>query len=91
MSARLEWREGSSSAKEELKEDDIISMTSKMNRICFEPVRHSVDRSMNLERKVIGYKTRIVSEPIYADELVKNMTMNTCYEAIQTLMAFISQ
>ena len=29
MSARLEWKEGSSSAKEELKQDDTISMTSK--------------------------------------------------------------
>ena len=39
---------------------------------------------MSLERKVIGYKTRTVSELIYDDELVKNMTMEICYEATNT-------
>ena len=63
----LDWREGSSSAKEELKEDNIISMTSEMSRINFKPIRHSVDSSISLDRKVIGYKTRIISEPIYED------------------------
>ena len=40
----------------------------------FETTRPSIDRSMSLERKVIGYKTKAVSESIYDDELVKNMT-----------------
>ena len=43
MSARLEQREGSSSAKEELKEDDTMSMASEKSRLNFEPARHSVD------------------------------------------------
>ena len=47
----------------------------------FEPARHSVDWSMSLDRKVVRYKTIAVSEPIYKDELVKNMTMKICYEA----------
>ena len=47
----------------------------------FEPITHSVDRSMSPDRKVIGYKTRTISEPIYEDELVKNMTMKIWYKA----------
>ena len=43
MNARSEWGEGSSSAKEEFKEDDAISMTSEMSRMSFETTRHSVD------------------------------------------------
>ena len=39
---------------------------------------------MRLNRKVIGYKTRNASEPIYEDELVKNMTIEICYEATNT-------
>ena len=81
MGIRSDWGEGSSSSKEELKEDDTISMTSKMSRMSFEAARPSVNRIMSLDRKIIGYKTRTVSEPIYEDELVKNMTMKICYEA----------
>ena len=33
MSTRSEWGEGSSSPKEEIKEDDTISMTSEMSRL----------------------------------------------------------
>ena len=84
MIARLELGEGSSSAKEELKEDDTISLTSEMSRVSFKPARHSIDRSMSLDRKVVGYKIRTVSEPIYEDELVKNITMEICYEATNT-------
>ena len=92
MSARLEWREGSSSTKEELKEDDTISMTTEMSRTSFKPARHIIDRSMSLDRKFIGYKTRTVSELIYEDELVKNITMEICYEVTNIiLIASISQ
>ena len=35
ISTRSDWEEGSSSAKEELKEDDAISMTSEMSRMNF--------------------------------------------------------
>ena len=55
-----------------------------MSRMSFEATRPSVNRIMSLNRKVIGYKTRTISEPIYEDELVKNMTMETCYEATNT-------
>ena len=55
-----------------------------MSRMSFEATRPSIDRSMSLERKVIGYKTRTISEPIYEDELLKNMTMEICYEATNT-------
>jgi len=75
MSARSEWGEGSSLAKEDSKEDDTMSMTSEIDRMSFESARHSVDRSMSLDRKVIGYKTRTISEPIYEDELLKNLSM----------------
>mgnify|MGYP001133441771 CR=1 FL=1 len=51
ISARLEWGEASSSTKEELKKDDIISMTSEISRMSFEPTRHNVDRSMSLDKK----------------------------------------
>ena len=84
MSTRLDWREGSSSVKEELKEDDTISITSEMSRMSFEVVRPSLDRLTSLERKVIGYKTKTVSELIYEDELVKNMTIEISYEATNT-------
>ena len=46
MSARLEWGEGSSSARQELKENNIISMTSVISRMGFEPARHNIDRNM---------------------------------------------
>ena len=55
-----------------------------MSRMSFESTRLSVDHSMSLERKVIGYKIRTVSEPIYEDELFKNMTMEIHYEATST-------
>jgi len=50
----------------------------------FEPARHSIDRNMSLDRKFIEYKTRTVSEPIYEDKLVKNMTMEICNEVTNT-------
>ena len=81
MSTRADWGEGSSSVKEDLKKDDTISLASEISRMSFEAARPSADWSISLERKVIGYKTRTVSEPIYEDELVKNMTMEICYEA----------
>jgi len=81
MSTRLDWGEESSSVKEETKEDDAISMTSEMSRMIFETARPNIDRITSLDRKVIGYKTRTVSEPIYEVELVRNMTMKICYEA----------
>ena len=59
-------------------------MTSEMSRMSFKLARHSVDKSISLDRKVIGYKIKIVSEPIYADELVKTMTMEICYEVTYT-------
>ena len=84
MSAKSEWKEGSFSAKEENKDEDAMSMASEMSRMSFEPARHSVDCSMSLDRKVIGYKTRTISEPIYEDELLKNLTMEIWYEATKT-------
>ena len=51
MSTRLEWQGSSSITKEELKEDDTISMATKISRMSFEPIRHSVDQSMGLDRK----------------------------------------
>ena len=60
MSARSEWGEGSSSAKEDIKEDDIMSMVSEMSKMSFELARHNIDRSMSLDRNLIGYKTRTV-------------------------------
>ena len=43
MSARSKWKKGTSSAKEELKEDDTISINSEISRMSFEPTRYSVD------------------------------------------------
>ena len=42
-SAESEWGEGSSTIKEELKEDDKISVTIEMSRTSFKPARHNVD------------------------------------------------
>ena len=39
---------------------------------------------MSLDKKDIQNKTRTISEPIYEDELVKNMTMEISYEATNT-------
>ena len=39
MSTRSKWGEGSSSAKEGIKEDDTMSMASEMSRMGFEPAR----------------------------------------------------
>ena len=71
MSVRSEQGECSSSAKEEIKEGNTMSMASEMSRMNFKPTGCSVDRSMSVDRKVIGYKTRTISEPIYEDELLK--------------------
>ena len=76
--------ESSSTAKEELKEDDTTSMTSEISRMSFESARHNIDGSMSLHRKVIGYKIRTISGPIYENKLVKNLTMDICYEATNT-------
>ena len=84
MSTRSNWEEWSSSAKEELKENDTISVTSEMSRMSFEAARPNLDWLTSPDKKVIGYKTRTVSEPIYEDELVKNMTMKISYEATNT-------
>jgi len=46
-------------------------MASEMSTMSFEPTRHSVDQSLTLDRKVIGYKTGTISEPIYEVELLK--------------------
>ena len=59
-------------------------MTSEMSRMSFEPTRHSIDRSMTFDKKVIGFKTRTVSEPIYENELVKTITIKIYYEATNT-------
>ena len=59
-------------------------MTREMSRMSFEAARPSLDRLTSLDRKVIGYKTKTVSESIYEDELVKNMTMEICYEVTNT-------
>jgi len=48
LSARSEWGEGSLSGKEDLKEDNTISMTSEKSRMSFEPARHSIDRTMEI-------------------------------------------
>ena len=84
MSTKSDWGEGSSSAKKELKEDDAISMTCEISRISFELARHSVDWNMRLDRKVIGYKIRTVSELIYKDELEKSITTEIRYETTNT-------
>ena len=39
MRTRSEWGKGSSSAKEDIKEDNIMSMTSEMSRMSFEQRR----------------------------------------------------
>ena len=59
-------------------------MTSEMSITSLESTRASADRGMSLERKVIGYKTRAISEPIYEDKLVKSMTMEIYYEITNT-------
>ena len=38
-----------------------------------------------LDRKIIEYKTRTISELIYEDELVKNITTGACYEITNTI------
>jgi len=81
MSTRSKFGEGSSTTKEDLKEYDKISMVSEINRMTFEPARYSIDQSMSLDSKVIRYKIRTICKPIYKDELVKNLTMEMCYEA----------
>ena len=55
-----------------------------MSRMSFEATRPSLNRLTSLDRKIFGYKTRTISEPIYEDELVKNMTMEISYEATNT-------
>ena len=61
-----------------------MSATDEMSRMSFEAARNSVDRSMSLDRKVNGYKTRTITEPIYEDKLLKNLAVEICYEAPNT-------
>ena len=68
-----------------------MSMASEMSRISLEPARHSVDRSMSLDRKVIWYKTGTVSEPIYKDKLLKNLKKYAMKLQIPILVASIIQ
>ena len=84
MSTRSDWGERSSSPKEDLKEDDAISMTREISTMSFESARRSVDRIISLDRKIIRYNKRTISELIYEHELVRNMTMEICYEATNT-------
>jgi len=60
ISTRSQGGEGSSSVREELKEDDIISITSEMSQIIFESARYSVDRSMSLNKKSLGTKHELL-------------------------------
>ena len=53
-----------------------------MSRLSSELVRHSVDESMSLDRKVIRHKPRTISESICQNELVKNMIIEICYEVM---------
>ena len=75
--------ESSSTSKEE-KKDDTINITSEMSGMSFKPATNTVDRSISLDRKIIGYITRTVSEPTHNDELLKNITMKICYETTNT-------
>ena len=84
MSTRSEWKERSLATGEDIKEHDIISMTSGISIMSLEPTRHSIDRSMSLDGKVIGCKTRIVSEQTYEDKFIKNITMEKCYQVTST-------
>ena len=49
MSTRSDWKEGSSSTKEELKEDDTINMTREMSRMSFKSARPSINLSISLD------------------------------------------
>jgi len=60
MNARSEWREGSSSIKDETKEDDTMSITSEMGRMSFESARHNVHQSMSLDRKSSDTKLELL-------------------------------
>jgi len=53
MSIRSDWGEGSSLAKEEIKEDDTISMS-------FEAARPNIDRSMSLNKKSLGIELELL-------------------------------
>jgi len=55
-----------------------------MSRMSFEAAKPNLDQLTSMKIKVIGYKIRTVSEPIYEDELVKNMTVEISYEATNT-------
>ena len=50
MGVKLEWREGSTLVKEEVK--TTISMTSQLSRMSIEPAQHSVDRSISSKQKL---------------------------------------
>ena len=63
---------------------DIEYLGRYISRMSFEPIRDSIDQSMSLGRKDIGYKTRTISEPIYEYELVNNLAMQICYEVANT-------
>jgi len=47
-------------AKEELKEDNTMSIASEVSRMSFELARHSIDRSISLDKKAIDYKKGVL-------------------------------
>ena len=55
-------------------------MTDKMSRTSFEPVGNNVEWSNSLDIKVIEYEARTISDPIYEDELVKNIIIEIHHE-----------
>ena len=64
MTARLKWEKGCSIVKEELKDDDTMSMPVKWVEWGLGPTRYSVHWNMSLDRKVIGHKIRTI-KPMY--------------------------
>ena len=53
MSSRSKWGEGSSTAKEEAKEDNTICMTWIMSRMSLNQQEKNTARSMSLYKKII--------------------------------------
>ena len=51
MSAISKKQKVSSTVKEEIIEDDKISVTNVMSRMNFKPDRNTIDRSMRLDKK----------------------------------------
>ena len=79
MSTILEWREGSLSTKEVLKEDYTINMTNKMSRMSFKFARNSVDQSITTKKSSFYQQGLYIGIGVFSVGKTQCQQVNICH------------